>query len=90
MHKAGRFTAAVLLVLVGGAVIADRRMNTNFTTVLIDWWPLLFIFLGVEYILFNMKYGNSERQLKLDLGGIIFAVMISAVVIVSTQTTDFF
>ncbi|ALS23820.1 DUF4097 family beta strand repeat-containing protein [Paenibacillus naphthalenovorans] len=89
MHKAGRFTAAVLLVLVGGAVIADRRMNTNFTTVLIDWWPLLFIFLGMEYILFNMKYGNSERQLKLDLGGIIFAVMISAVVIVSTQTTDF-
>lgn len=69
MHKAGRYTAALLLVLVGGAVIADRMMSTSFTMALIEWWPLLFIFLGVEYILFNMKYGNSERQLKLDLGG---------------------
>ncbi|MBP1157110.1 MULTISPECIES: DUF4097 family beta strand repeat-containing protein [unclassified Paenibacillus] len=89
MHKAGRYTAALLLVLVGGAVIADRMMSTSYTVALIEWWPLLFIFLGVEYISLNMKYRNSERQLKLDLVGVIFAVMISAVVIVSTQTTNF-
>lgn len=90
MHKAGRYTAALLLVLVGGTVIADKVTGTSYTAALVEWWPLLFIFLGVEYILFNMKYGDSERQLKLDLWGIIFAVMISAVVIVSTQPTGFF
>ncbi|PUA35428.1 hypothetical protein C8Z91_30530 [Paenibacillus elgii] len=88
MHKAGRYTAAILLVCVGGAVIADKTTGTHLTAMLADWWPLLFILLGIEYILFNIKFRNSDRQLKLDIGGIIFAVLIAAVVIVSTQSGE--
>ncbi|WP_010502181.1 DUF4097 family beta strand repeat-containing protein [Paenibacillus elgii] len=88
MHKAGRYTAAILLVCVGGAVIADKTTGTHLTAMLADWWPLLFILLGIEYILFNIKFRNSDRQLKLDIGGIIFAVLIAAIVIVSTQSGE--
>ncbi|CAG7646041.1 DUF4097 domain-containing protein [Paenibacillus allorhizosphaerae] len=90
MHKAGRYTAALLLVAVGASVIIDKATGTRLTAELIDWWPLLFICLGVEYLLFNMKYGSTGRPLKLDIPGIIFAVIISAVVIVSTQSADIF
>ncbi|WP_186446238.1 DUF4097 family beta strand repeat-containing protein [Paenibacillus cremeus] len=89
MHKAGRYTAAVLLVLVGGSVIFDKVTGSHLTSELVGWWPVLFIMLGLEYIGFNMKYGHTDRQLKLDLKGVIFALLISAIVIVSTQTTDF-
>lgn len=88
MHKAGRYTAAILLVCVGGAVIADKTTGTHLTAMLADWWPLLFVLLGIEYILFNIKFGKSDRQLKLDIGGIIFAVLIAAIVIVSTQSGE--
>ncbi|SCW81473.1 Putative adhesin [Paenibacillus tianmuensis] len=88
MHKAGRYTAAILLVCVGGAVIADKTTGTHLTAMLADWWPLLFVLLGIEYILFNIKFGNSDRQLKLDIGGIIFAVLIAAIVIISTQSGE--
>lgn len=87
MRKAGRYTAALLLVCVGAAVMADQYMGTNWTFMLIEWWPVLFVALGVEYIIFNMKYGESDMQLKLDVPGVIFAVIISAVVIGSTQST---
>lgn len=87
MHKAGRYTAALLLVCVGAAVIADRYMGTQWTSLLIEWWPVLFIALGVEYIILNMKYGESERQLKLDFIGVILAVVISAAV-VGTQSAE--
>lgn len=87
MRKAGRYTAALLLICVGAAVMADQYMGTQWTSLLIEWWPVLFVALGIEYILFNMKYGESEKQLKLDVTGVIFAVIISAVVIGSTQST---
>ncbi|TDF94185.1 DUF4097 family beta strand repeat-containing protein [Paenibacillus piri] len=90
MRKAGRFTAALLLIAVGAAVITDRYAGTQITGLLIEWWPVLFIALGLEYIFFNSKYGDGGKQLKLDLGGVIFAVLISAVVIGSTQSADSF
>jgi DUF4097 and DUF4098 domain-containing protein YvlB len=90
MRKAGRFTAALLLIAVGVAVIMDRYFSTSLTALLIEWWPVLFISLGLEYILLNMKYGESDKQLRLDLGGVIFAVLISAVVIGSTNTVSSF
>jgi DUF4097 and DUF4098 domain-containing protein YvlB len=89
MRKVGRFTAALMLIGVGAVVIADQYLGTHWTQVLIHWWPLLFIFLGLEYIGYNMKYGESDKTLKLDIGGVIFAVLISAVVIGSTQSESF-
>ncbi|MCS7461378.1 DUF4097 family beta strand repeat-containing protein [Paenibacillus doosanensis] len=88
MHKAGRYTAALLLVAVGASVIADQYAGSHWTDMLIQWWPVLFVALGIEYILFNMKYGESEKQLKLDIGGVVFAVVISALVIGSTQSAS--
>ncbi|WP_284644282.1 DUF4097 family beta strand repeat-containing protein [Paenibacillus silviterrae] len=90
MHRAGRYTAALLLIAVGGAVIADKLSGTKLTALLIEWWPLLFISLGLEYLFYNMKYKESEKALKLDLGGVIFAVVISAAVLVATQSESVF
>lgn len=90
MHKAGRYTAAITLISVGAAVMLDKTTGSDWTSALIGHWPLLFILLGLEYLLFNMRYRNSERELKLDLGGVILSVILSAVVIVSMQSADFF
>ncbi|SFL69597.1 DUF4097 and DUF4098 domain-containing protein YvlB [Paenibacillus sp. 1_12] len=90
MRKAGRYTAALLLMAVGSAVIIDKYVGSSLTALLVDWWPILFISLGLEYILLNMRYGESDKQLRLDLRGVVFAVLISAVVIGSTNTSVLF
>ncbi|WP_159885236.1 DUF4097 family beta strand repeat-containing protein [Paenibacillus puerhi] len=86
MLKVGRYTAALVLVLVGGAVMADKLAGTSLIPKLVHWWPVLFIMLGFEYILSNRRHGQEERPLRLDLGGIIFAVVVAAVVIVTVQS----
>jgi len=86
MRKAGRFTSALLLIAVGAAVIVDQYAGTAWTERLIEWWPLLFIALGLEYIWFNSRFKESDKALKLDLAGLIFAVIISAVVVVSMRS----
>ncbi|WP_426451490.1 DUF4097 family beta strand repeat-containing protein [Paenibacillus sp. S-38] len=88
MHKAGRFTAALLLIGVGTAVIADKTMGTSWIPRLADWWPVLFITLGVEYILYNRR--GAEQPIRLDVGGLIFAVILSAVVVAGTQPSELF
>ncbi|MEK8132261.1 DUF4097 family beta strand repeat-containing protein [Paenibacillus filicis] len=85
MLKVGRYTAALVLVIVGGAVVSDKLAGTGLTAELVKIWPMLFIMLGLEYILFNMRHGRGQRPLKLDLGGIIFSVAVAAVIIVSVQ-----
>jgi DUF4097 and DUF4098 domain-containing protein YvlB len=90
MRKAGRYTAALLLIAVGCAVIIDKYASLHLTALLVEWWPILFISLGLEYILLNMRYGESDKQLRLDLRGVVFAVLISAVVIGSTNTAALF
>lgn len=90
MRKAGRYTAALLLIAVGSAVVIDKYAGSSLTALLVDWWPILFVSLGLEYILLNMRYGESDKQLRLDLRGVVFAVLISAVVIGSTNTAVLF
>lgn len=87
MRKAGRFTAALLLIAVGVAVIVDQYAKLHWTERLMDWWPLLFIALGLEYIWLQSRHGDSDKPLKLDLGGLIFALIISAVVMVSLNSS---
>lgn len=89
MKKAGRYTAAITLVAVGGAVILDKLTGSDWTAALISWWPLLFIFLGLEYLWLNMQYRGSDKDLKLDFAGVIFAVILSAVVIMGAHSADF-
>lgn len=89
MPKAGRLTAAVTLIAVGGAVILDKKTGSAYVSALIEWWPLLFILLGIEYIYLNSKYRESPKELRLDLGGIIFAVLFSAIAIVGVQSSDY-
>lgn len=85
MLKVGRYTAALLLLSVGLLLLSDQIRGTGYVGLLLDWWPLLLIMLGVEYLLFNFIYRRKEASFRLDWGGLILSVLISAVVVGITQ-----
>lgn len=85
MLKVGRYTAALLLVTVGVLLLLDQTTGSEHLVLLLDWWPVLLIMLGAEYLLFNFIYRKGDRQLKLDMGGLIVSVLISAAVLGTTQ-----
>ncbi|MDF2927401.1 MAG: putative adhesin [Paenibacillaceae bacterium] len=89
MLKVGRYTAALLLMTVGVMLFLDQTGDSDYLALLLDWWPVVLISLGVEYLLFNMLYHKGDRQLRLDMGGLILSVLISAVVVGTTQVDRF-
>lgn len=89
MIKVGKYTAALILLTVGGLLLADQITGQNYLSYLSRWWPVVLIALGVEYLLRSLLHHDGERRIKLDLGGVFVAVLISAVVIVGTQAGKF-
>ncbi|NMO98243.1 DUF4097 domain-containing protein [Paenibacillus lemnae] len=48
--KIGRYTAALLLIVTGGLLLADEWRGTDHIFILLSWWPSLFVILGLEYL----------------------------------------
>ncbi|WP_438448479.1 DUF4097 family beta strand repeat-containing protein [Gorillibacterium sp. sgz5001074] len=86
MLKVGRYTAALLLVTSGVLLLIDQRTGSDHLLLLLDWWPLLLIMLGLEYLIFNFINRRGERQLRMDVGGLLLSVLVSAVVVGTTQS----
>jgi DUF4097 and DUF4098 domain-containing protein YvlB len=87
MIKIGRYTAALVLVAVGSLLLADQLLNTSYLAYLFDWWPLVLIGLGAEYLILGAKHRQGDKVLKLDIGGVFFALLISFVIVVVTQSS---
>lgn len=88
MFKLGRFTAAALVLVVGGLLLWDQIQGRNDISLLGQWWPVIFILLGLEIILYSIKFKDIEKKLRFDVGGTMIAVAISLTAYVVTQYAD--
>lgn len=80
MLKVGRYTAAMLLLAVGIALLLDQSTGSNH---LLDWmkyWPVLLITLGLEYLVMSIRARDGERKLRLDLGALFLSLLITVAV----------
>ncbi|NDI36119.1 DUF4097 family beta strand repeat-containing protein [Chengkuizengella sediminis] len=75
MIKVGRYTAALLLVLVGAALLMDQTRDTTYVEEIIQWWPFIIISFGIEYLLFQLK-NNNDRDVKIDIKSVILSLII--------------
>src|SRR5690554_5817908 len=85
MIKVGKYTAALLLVVVGGFLLIDLTTNSEFTNELINWWPAIIIALGIEYLLLSSIYRGPDRKLRFAIGSLILSVVLSIAVICYTS-----
>ncbi|WP_127582428.1 DUF4097 family beta strand repeat-containing protein [Paenibacillus koleovorans] len=86
MIRVGRITSAIIMVVVGIMLLYDQAADTNYLGYVLDWWPLILILLGIEYLWINLKYQKSEKQLRLDVGGVLIAVVVVIAVVGVTQS----
>ncbi|WP_054026803.1 DUF4097 family beta strand repeat-containing protein [Bacillus sp. FJAT-28004] len=88
MFKLGRFTAAALVLTVGVLLLWDQIQGRNDISLLGQWWPVIFILLGLEIILYSIKFKDIEKKLRFDVAGAMIAVAISLTAYVVTQYAD--
>ncbi|RIX47279.1 hypothetical protein D3P08_25555 [Paenibacillus nanensis] len=89
MFKLGRMTAAVVIFAIGALLIWDLAKGRNDIAVLSEWWPVVFILLGMEMILYATVLKGKAGKLRLDMPGFTAALVITVTAYAITQYADF-
>ncbi|MHA6480317.1 DUF4097 family beta strand repeat-containing protein [Paenibacillus sp. strain BS8-2] len=89
MFKLGRLTAAILILSVGVLLLRDQVRDSNDIMLLRDWWPLLFLLLGIEVTLYSTVLRAKVAKLKLDMAGAAAALVVTVTAYGVTQFADF-
>lgn len=76
-RRAGRYTVALALVLLGAGLLADNLVGTYYTDLLLRFWPLVLIGIGLEFLLWS---GRSDVRVGADWGGIWLLVLVGLLV----------
>jgi hypothetical protein len=89
MFKLGRFTAAGLILAIGALLLWDQLKGRNDIALFGQWWPVIFIALGLEIVLFSLIFRNEKKKMKLDASGAVIATVIAVTAYSVTQYADF-
>ncbi|GKU76092.1 DUF4097 family beta strand repeat-containing protein [Paenibacillus sp. L3-i20] len=89
MFKLGRITAAVLVITVGALLVWDLWKERNDIATVGEWWPVVFIILGLEVILYSTVLHHKAAKLRLDVAGISAAIVIAVMAYAVTQYAEF-
>lgn len=81
MIKVGKYTAALLLVVVGSLLLIDLTTNTELTGKITNWWPVVIILLGIEYLFISVIYRSPDRKIGFAIGSLILSIVLSIAVI---------
>lgn len=86
--RIGRFTAASVLLLVGGLLLSDVVTGHNYMLLMLRWWPLILIIWGFEYIfvfLWKRKKLSYPRQIRIDIKGLLLSICIGISVFIVSE-----
>ncbi|MGG4267630.1 LiaF transmembrane domain-containing protein [Peribacillus simplex] len=76
--RVGTISMGISLVGLGLVLLVSQITDMNLTTILLSWWPLLFIILGME-ILFYIYFSRKESSfVKYDILSILFVGLLGS------------
>lgn len=89
MFRLGRMTACFIMLAVGALLLWDHLQGRNDIAALLDWWPLIFVLLGIEIMLYSTLLRKRASKLRLDTAGIAASLVIAITAYAVTQYADF-
>lgn len=88
-RRVGSLTCGIALVGFGILFLLNTMFGIVSYTEIFSLWPLLLICLGVEMLISNMKYSDTERfTLVYDKGAIVLTILVT-VFAVGMGITDY-
>lgn len=74
--KVGRLSMGFFLVLLGGVTFASKFLGAGILEQVLTWWPVVFVLLGLEILMYTAWKGTRER-IRYDL----FSMFITAILV---------
>ncbi|WP_433944075.1 DUF4097 family beta strand repeat-containing protein [Paenibacillus sp. SN-8-1] len=91
--RTGRFTASLIFIALGVLLILDQWLEQDYLLSLLNWWPLVLVMIGIEYIaLFlwkRVRRSNQDRRLRFDLSGLMISLLLGISVFAVTQQDQY-
>lgn len=89
VFRTGRMTASLLLIGVGGILLADVVSGSSLMLHLLKWWPLLLVAAGIEQIFVFLRNRRRAafplRLLRVDIKGLLLSLFVAFSVFAVTQ-----
>ncbi len=73
IHRTGTLTAGVFLIVFGILFLLKNFFNIFSYSLIFKLWPLIFIMLGIEMLIFNCK----DKKFLYDKGAVFVIVLMS-------------
>ena len=77
--RVGTFSMGISLLLLGVGLLFTQILKLDVGKVMLSWWPVLFIILGIEILLYLFNKKNEQSYIKFDFFSIFFVGIIGTV-----------
>lgn len=77
--RVGTFSMGITLILLGVVLFTSQILGFNITHIMLSWWPIILVVLGIEILIFLFKAKDKEPLLKYDFLSILFVGIIGTV-----------
>lgn len=77
--RVGTFSMGVSLLLLGSGLLFTQILKLDVGKIMLSWWPVLFIILGIEILLYLFNKKNEQSYIKFDFFSIFFVGIIGTV-----------
>ncbi|MFD0960531.1 DUF6677 family protein [Paenibacillus chungangensis] len=85
MFTFGRITAVLTMTIVGVLLLWGQWQDRNAIIKLLEWWPILFLLLGLEMILYSTIWRRRSKRVRIDALGLPAALVVAVVAYSVTQ-----
>lgn len=80
-RRVGTLSLGILLIGLGTALLLAQIMQTTSINVFFRWWPIIFIVLGLEVLLYTYTANEEQPKIKYDIFSVfmIFVLIFSGI-----------
>ena len=86
--RLGRWTAAAVTTATAGLLLYDEWTGHERIALLGTWWPILFVLMGIELLVYTLRRRKPMPRLATDASGLIWAAVVDITAYSITQYAE--
>jgi hypothetical protein len=75
-RRVGTLTLGIILIIIGIAYLLSNIYNLEISFQILKWWPITFIMIGIEVLIYNHKALKENCSIRFDGISLFLIVLI--------------
>lgn len=75
-RRVGTLTLGIILIVIGIAYLLSNIYNLEISVQILKWWPISFIMIGIEVLIYNHKALKENSSIRFDVISLFLIVLV--------------